>query len=102
MNGQKKRRSAAPFSIGVQLAFIPDGSTTTVADIRAKATGHRQALVWLSASGWTVIHLGQDTVAVVRRVFMPGNRITGKVLLPLLAKVVVRVILEVEQVIFLA
>src|SRR5579864_7261609 len=33
---------------------------------------------------------------------MPGNGITGKVLLPLPAKVIVRVILEVEQVIFLA
>src|SRR5262249_53404481 len=49
-----------------------------------------------------VIRLRQHTVAVVRRVFVPGNRIVGKFLLPMLPRGIVGVILEVEQVIFLA
>src|SRR5262249_6000433 len=62
----------------------------------------RAASVRLSASRRTVICLGQRTVAVVRRLFVPGNEIVGEVLVPMLPEDVVRVKLEIEQIIFLA
>src|SRR5260370_2224745 len=64
--------------------------------------GISQASVGLSAIGGTLIRLGQQTVAVVRRVLVHRNGIIGKFLLPMPAPRVIRVILEIEQVIFLA
>ena len=61
-----------------------------------------QASVGLSASGRTVIRFGQQTVTVVRRVFVRGNWIIGEILPPVLTPSVISVILEVELVIFLA
>ena len=49
-----------------------------------------------------VIRFGQRPVAVVRQVFVRGNGVAGKILVPMPAPVVISVILEVEQVIFLA
>src|SRR6185437_9743003 len=61
-----------------------------------------QPSVRLSATGPIVIGLGQQTVAVVWRVFMFGDGIAGPIFLPLPTEVVIRVILEVEPHIFLA
>src|SRR5260370_18631997 len=61
-----------------------------------------QASVGLSATGGTLIRLGQETGGVVRRVLVHRNGIIGKFLLPMPAPRVIRVILEIEQVIFLA
>src|SRR5579864_9474142 len=58
--------------------------------------------VRFTVSGLAVIRLGQQTVAVVRRIFVRGNGILGPILMPLPAKVIVRVIFEEELHIFLA
>src|SRR6476646_5483095 len=57
--------------------------------------------VGFSVSGLAVIRLGQQTVAVVRRVFVRGNRVLRLILMPLPPKVIVRVIFEEELHIFL-
>ena len=62
----------------------------------------RRASVWLSANGLTVIWFGQQTVTVVRRIFVRGKGIFGEILMPLLAPGIISVIFEVELVIFLA
>src|SRR5579872_243575 len=66
-------------------------------DIKAKPWSVR-----LLASGWTIVRLGQQTVAVVRRVLVRGKGIIGEIRVPLPAPIVISVILEVEPVIFLA
>lgn|ERR1041385_902049 len=50
--------------------------------------------VGLSASRLAVIHLGQQTIAVVWRVFVRGNGILRPILVPLPTKVIIRVIFE--------
>src|SRR6185312_883517 len=57
-------------------------------------------LVGFLVSELTVIQLGQQTVAVVRRIFVPGNGILGPIFVPLPPKVVARIIFEVELHIF--
>ena len=54
---------------------------------------HAKALVGRSVNGRTVIRFEQQTIVVVRRVFVPGNGIVGKFLLPMAARGLVCVII---------
>src|SRR5258708_5632088 len=64
--------------------------------------GHPALSVCLIGCIRIVIWFGQQTVAVVRRVFAKRNGIVGKILLPMPSKVLAGVIPEVELVICLA